>query len=211
MRFPRRAVFSTVGLIQPGDPGSLAVLTLRIPQGDRVLTGNRNSRFLSSSRAQASGLRPGNAGNPHLQPVSACVQALCDATGMQFGNYGGLLVEQDSWLSGLAVEFARPTELPSFLEKLGLSHTAPGFVSFDGVENSLPVLRRKIEMRARPEVREILIARKLRRWSLIAQYPSFYPQYSASKARRNYLKLLARYPELARRMNLGLRDAYPSI
>lgn len=66
-------------------------------------------------------------------------------------------------------------------------------------------------MRARPEVRDILIALKLRYWSLRARYPSAYPNCSPSRARRNFLRLLARHPEIARRLNLHLRDAYPPV
>ena len=66
-------------------------------------------------------------------------------------------------------------------------------------------------MHARPEVREILIALKLRRWSRIAQNPSAYSNCSPARARRNFLKLLAKYPELARRLNLGIASAYPRV
>lgn len=66
-------------------------------------------------------------------------------------------------------------------------------------------------MHARPEVKEILIALKLRRWSRIAQNPSAYPNCSPSKARRNFLKLLAKYPDLGRRLNLGISSAYPRV
>jgi hypothetical protein len=66
-------------------------------------------------------------------------------------------------------------------------------------------------MRARPEVRDILIAHKLRHWSLRAQYPSAFPTCSPSRARRNFLRLLARHPEIARRLNLDLRSAYPPV
>jgi hypothetical protein len=66
-------------------------------------------------------------------------------------------------------------------------------------------------MRARPEVREILISHKLQRWSLIAQHPHAYPNCSPSRARRNFLKLLARYPEIAQRLHLDLSSAYPPV
>jgi len=66
-------------------------------------------------------------------------------------------------------------------------------------------------MRARPGVRQILISHKLRYWSLRAQYPTAFPNCSPARARRNFLKLLARYPEIARRLNLDLRSAYPPI
>jgi hypothetical protein len=66
-------------------------------------------------------------------------------------------------------------------------------------------------MRARPEVKEILISHKLRRWSMIAQHPFVDPACEPSKARRNFLRLLARYPEAARRLNLTVASAYPRI
>jgi hypothetical protein len=66
-------------------------------------------------------------------------------------------------------------------------------------------------MRARPEVREILIAHKMKYWSLRAQHPTCFPNCRPSRARRNFLRLLARYPEIARRLNLDLRSAYPPL
>jgi len=55
-------------------------------------------------------------------------------------------------------------------------------------------------MRARPEVKEILISHKLRRWASIGRCPAAYPNCSAARARRTYARLAARYPELARRL-----------
>jgi hypothetical protein len=66
-------------------------------------------------------------------------------------------------------------------------------------------------MRARPEVRDILISHKLRYWSLRAQYPTAFPNCSPLRARRNFLRLLARHPHVARRLNLDLRAAYPPL
>lgn len=66
-------------------------------------------------------------------------------------------------------------------------------------------------MRARPEVKEILISHKLRKWSMIAQHPFVDPTCPPSRARRNFLRLLARYPEMARKLNLGIASAYPRI
>ena len=64
-------------------------------------------------------------------------------------------------------------------------------------------------MRARPQVRDILIAHKLRYWSLRAQYA--FPDCSVSRARRNFLRLLARYPEIARRLGMTVLSAYPPL
>ena len=55
-------------------------------------------------------------------------------------------------------------------------------------------------MRARPEVKEILISHKLRRWASIGRCPAAYPNCSPARARRTYARLAARYPELARRL-----------
>jgi hypothetical protein len=71
---------------------------------------------------------------------------------------------------------------------------------------------RKVErMRARPEVREILIAHKLRYWSLRAQYPSCFPNCRPSRARRNFLRLLAKYPQIGKRLGLTVLSAYPPL
>jgi len=67
------------------------------------------------------------------------------------------------------------------------------------------------KMHARHEIREILIAQKMKRWAMIGRHPSAYPNCSPARARRNFLKLLARYPELARHLNLGVASAYPPL
>jgi hypothetical protein len=66
-------------------------------------------------------------------------------------------------------------------------------------------------MRARPEVRDILIAHKMRYWSLRAQYPTAFPNCSATRARRNLLRLLARHPHIGRLLNMDIRSAYPPL
>jgi hypothetical protein len=66
-------------------------------------------------------------------------------------------------------------------------------------------------MRARPEVKRILISQKLRKWSMIAQHPFVDPTCTPSRARRNFLRLLARYPDAARRLNLTVASAYPPL
>lgn len=57
-------------------------------------------------------------------------------------------------------------------------------------------------MRARSEVRDSLIAFKIRRWRTIALNPLAFDGYSVSHARKNYWRLCARYPEIM--MKLGL-------
>ncbi|HWY59895.1 MAG TPA: hypothetical protein VNZ03_35865 [Terriglobales bacterium] len=63
-------------------------------------------------------------------------------------------------------------------------------------------------MHARPEIREILISKKLRRWCLIAQYPLVYPDYSPTRARRNYWRLCQRYPEIMTKVGLSILSVY---
>jgi len=74
-----------------------------------------------------------------------------------------------------------------------------------------PVLGGEKKLRARPEVKEILIASKLKHWSLIGQHPWSYPSCSPARARKNFSRLLAKYPDLGRRLNLTIASAYPPI
>ena len=66
-------------------------------------------------------------------------------------------------------------------------------------------------MRARPEIRERLLAIKLQRWALIGKNPRAFPNCSASRARRNFSRLLTKYPELAERLGLDILSAYPRV
>ena len=66
-------------------------------------------------------------------------------------------------------------------------------------------------MHARPEVKQILISHKLRRWASIGRRPAAYPNCSPARARRNYSRLYARHEELARRLGLTSVSAYPPL
>ena len=57
-------------------------------------------------------------------------------------------------------------------------------------------------MNARLPVKQILIARKLRRWSMICRYEHIEPSFSRARARKNYWRLFHRYPEIAARLGL---------
>ena len=107
------------------------------------------------------------------------------------------------WQFPQGYSFNRTYEIAIFAAKTGSRVLSP-----EARKASFLAGRSK-NMRARPEVRDILIAHKLRYWSLRARYS--YPNCSQSRARRNFLKLLARHPEIARRLNLDLRDAYPPL
>jgi hypothetical protein len=67
------------------------------------------------------------------------------------------------------------------------------------------------KMHARPEIRELLLAKKLQRWALIGRNPHAYPNISPTRARRNYSRLYARYPEIAQKLRMTAVSAYPPI
>jgi hypothetical protein len=58
-------------------------------------------------------------------------------------------------------------------------------------------------MRARPEIRDFLIAFKIKRWKTIARNSSAFGGYSVSQARKNYWRLCARYPEVMKHLGLS--------
>jgi hypothetical protein len=75
-----------------------------------------------------------------------------------------------------------------------------------------PTLRRRGKtMRAKPQLREHLLATKMKRWAIIGRCPTAYPNCSPARARRNFSRLLAKYPDLARQMNLDILSAYPPV
>jgi hypothetical protein len=63
-------------------------------------------------------------------------------------------------------------------------------------------------MHARPEVKEILIARKLLRWSAIAKCPLIDLRCPTARARKNYQRLFYRYRELAEKIGLHEFSAF---
>jgi hypothetical protein len=65
-------------------------------------------------------------------------------------------------------------------------------------------------MNARPEVKEVLIQKRMRRWWLIARCPVVDPACSPARARRNYLRLISKYPEIAEKLGLNVVSVYAS-
>jgi hypothetical protein len=57
-------------------------------------------------------------------------------------------------------------------------------------------------MHARPQVREILIRKKMQRWLLIAKHPFVDRSCPPARARKNYQRLFYRYRELAEKIGL---------
>jgi hypothetical protein len=106
-------------------------------------------------------------------------------------------------------QFARFMKLPSLLEK---QFRVPRAVARKhGEKGHKALLEENENMHARPEVREILIAGKLRRWALIGQHPHAYPNCSPAKARRNFSRLFSRYPQIAQRLGMTPISAYPAV
>jgi hypothetical protein len=66
-------------------------------------------------------------------------------------------------------------------------------------------------LNARPQIREHLLARKMNRWALIGRHPTAYPNISPARARRNFSRLLAKYPQIAERLGLTPLSAYPPL
>ena len=66
-------------------------------------------------------------------------------------------------------------------------------------------------MNARPTIRERLIGQKLLRWSMVAKYKSIDPTYPRARARKNFWRLLARYPEIAARLGLSETSVYKAL
>ena len=60
-------------------------------------------------------------------------------------------------------------------------------------------------MNARPEVKRVLIKKKMRQWLSIARYR---PDRNQAQARRNFLRLLAKHPEIGRELGLSIVSVY---
>ena len=66
-------------------------------------------------------------------------------------------------------------------------------------------------MRARPRLREHLLCKAMQKWSLIGGFPSGHPKILVARARRNFSRLLAKYPQIAERLGLDVLSAYPRL
>jgi hypothetical protein len=63
-------------------------------------------------------------------------------------------------------------------------------------------------MNARPKVREILVAKKLQRWMMIAKHPFVDRSCPTWRARKNYQRLCTRYPDIMAKLGLNQFSAY---
>jgi hypothetical protein len=63
-------------------------------------------------------------------------------------------------------------------------------------------------MHARSDVRDALIELKMRHWLTRARYPYIDPRCPAWRARKNYWRLVDKYPELAAKYGYQRRSVY---
>ena len=63
-------------------------------------------------------------------------------------------------------------------------------------------------MHTRPQVKEILVAKNLQRWVMIAQHPFVDRSCPPARARKNYQCLFYRYRELAEKIGLDEWSAF---
>ena len=64
-------------------------------------------------------------------------------------------------------------------------------------------------MNARPEVMPILVEKRMKKWLAIIRCPLIARKCTPARARRNLIRLLSRYPEIAeRKFNLTIPEIY---
>ena len=63
-------------------------------------------------------------------------------------------------------------------------------------------------MHARPEVKQILVTKRMKRWHSIARCPLIDLRCKPAQARRNCLRLMAKYPEIAEALKLTVVSLY---
>lgn len=68
--------------------------------------------------------------------------------------------------------------------------------------------RKNSRMNARPQVREILISKKIRHWWIVARHPLIDAACLTSRARKNYARLCTRYPHMMTRLGLDEFSLY---
>jgi hypothetical protein len=137
--------------------------------------------------------------------VEARFMRICGTIQGQFRDFQIHFVKQHFGEFRQVGHLVGHTKLPSFAAK-----TESRVLSREAQNRSLA--ERKIEiMHARPQIREHLLGRAMQKWALRGRHPSAYPNCPASRARRNFSRLLAKYPHIAQRLGLNALSAYPSL
>ena len=63
-------------------------------------------------------------------------------------------------------------------------------------------------MNARPQVREILIAKKMKHWWVVAKCRLIDPACPTWRARKNYARLCTKYPHIMTKLGLNEFSAF---
>ena len=63
-------------------------------------------------------------------------------------------------------------------------------------------------MHARPEVKRILLAKRMKRWYSIARCPLLDLKCPPARARRNCLRLMAKHPQIAQELGITVASVY---
>jgi hypothetical protein len=63
-------------------------------------------------------------------------------------------------------------------------------------------------MNARPEIRNHLLIRRMRRWLAIARWPMINPRIPMWRARKNFWSLIKRHPALAAQHGLTATSVF---
>lgn len=135
--------------------------------------------------------------------MEASLRTLCGTIKRKFRDFQIHFVEQIFGSPGKVIHFGGHTNCHYCCKNWLLSSSA--------TSAEREFCRRKSELNARPELREHLLAKKMQRWALIGMYPSAYPHCSPARARRNFSRLLAKYPHIAQRLRLTALSAYPPL
>lgn len=66
-------------------------------------------------------------------------------------------------------------------------------------------------MRARPELKRLLITAKLKHWHAIARWPLIDVRCPTPRARKNFQRLVRKYPDIAAELGFNELSVYPPI
>ena len=130
-----------------------------------------------------------------VAPASGSVWGLSNAIAEQFSDFQFPYIESTS-----TCRFEYGGELP--LLRMSSNSVKIAGYRLDGTAF------RRCYMHARPQFREILIAQRMTRWLRIAKYPHIASKCPPARARKNYWRLCARYPELKQRLGLNEFSVY---
>jgi len=66
-------------------------------------------------------------------------------------------------------------------------------------------------MHARPQIREHLLAAKMKRWAMIARCPLIDPSCPPARARRNFWRLCASHPDIMAKLQMNMLSVFDPL